>query len=136
MAIKSKKVKIGARERTKYRIRKKISGSQERPRISVFRSSRHTYVQAILDCSGKTIVSVSTDEKEVMDRVASLSGEGFNNDSKSTKSVRAARAVGLVLADRLKAQSIKTVVFDRNGFLYHGRIQAVADGAREGGLEF
>ncbi|NDC37397.1 MAG: 50S ribosomal protein L18 [Proteobacteria bacterium] len=136
MAIKSKKGKISSRERTKYRIRKRVTGTDDRPRISVFKSSKHTYVQAVLDGSGKTLVAVSTDEKAVQERASGMSAEGYPNDSKSTKGMLAAKAVGLVLAERLKAKSVSKVVFDRNGYVYHGRIRTVADGAREGGLQF
>lgn len=136
MAIKSKKGKVSSRERTKYRIRKRVTGADDRPRLSVFKSSKHTYVQAVTDISGKTIVSVSTGEKAVMEKVAALTAEGFPNDSKSSKGMLAAKAVGLVLAERLKEKSFSKVVFDRNGYIYHGRIRAVAEGAREGGLEF
>lgn len=136
MAIKSKKGRVSSRERTKYRIRKKVSGVEGRPRVSVFKSSRHTYVQAVLDSSGVTVAAVSTDEKAVLERAAGLSAEGYPNDSKSSKSMLAAKAVGLILAERLKEKAISKVVFDRNGYVYHGRIQAVADGAREGGLQF
>ena len=136
MAIKSKKGRVSSRERTKYRIRKRVSGADDRPRLSVFKSSKHTYVQAVTDLSGKTIASVSTGEKAVMEKVAALTAEGFPNDSKSSKGMLAAKAVGLVLAERLKAKSLSKVVFDRNGYVYHGRVRAVAEGAREGGLEF
>ncbi len=136
MAIKSKKGRVSSRERTKYRIRKRLSGADDRPRLSVFKSSKHTYVQAVTDLSGKTIASVSTGEKAVMEKVAALTAEGFPNDSKSSKGMLAAKAVGLVLAERLKAKSLSKVVFDRNGYVYHGRVRAVAEGAREGGLEF
>lgn len=136
MAIKSKKGKISSRQRTKYRIRKRVSGSEERPRVSVFKSSKHTYVQAVLDTTGKTVVAVSTDEKAVLERASALKVEGYPNESKSSKGMLAAKAVGLVLAERLKEKAITSVVFDRNGYVYHGRIQAVADGAREGGLKF
>ena len=136
MAIKSKKGKVSARERTKYRIRKRCVGVENRPRVTVFKSSKHTYVQAVLDTNGTTIASVSTSEKEVMERIGSLKAEGFPNDKKSSKGMLAAKAVGVVLAERLKKQSITKVVFDRNGYVYHGRVHALADGAREGGLEF
>lgn len=146
MAIKSKKVKLDARTKSKFRIRKKAVGTPERPRITVFKSSKHTYAQAISDLTGKTVASASTLEKDVMGEVAKIAGtsgkeskEGTataRNDLKSTKSVNAARAVGIVLARRMLEQKVSGVVFDRNGFIYSGRIQAVADGAREGGLQF
>ena len=136
MAIESKRVKYTTRQRTKYRIRKRIFGTDERPRLTVFKSARHTYAQVILDITGKTIVSASTVDKDVTAKLATIDGEGFPNDSKSAKGIRAAKAVGLVLAERLKSKSIDKVVFDRNGFIFHGRIKALADGAREGGLNF
>lgn len=135
MATQSKKVASTSRERRKLRIRKKLSGTVERPRLSIFRSSKHTYAQVIADDSRATIASASTLEKEVQAEVAKLSKEA--KDSKaSTKSVLAARAVGIVLAGRSKEKKVSKVVFDRNGFLYTGRIKALADGARDGGLEF
>jgi large subunit ribosomal protein L18 len=135
MATQSKKVASTSRERKKLRIRKKLSGTVERPRLSIFRSSKHTYAQVIADDSRATIASASTLDKEVQAEVAKLSKEA--KDSKaSTKSVLAARAVGIVLAGRSKEKKVSKVVFDRNGFLYTGRIKALADGARDGGLEF
>ena len=135
MATQSKKVASTSRERKKLRIRKKLSGTVERPRLSIFRSSKHTYAQVIADDSRATIASASTLDKEVQAEVAKLSKEA--KDSKaSTKSVLAARAVGIVLAGRSKEKKVSKVVFDRNGFLYTGRIKALADGAREGGLQF
>lgn len=137
MAIQGKKgQKVTGRVRNKIKIRKKLSGTDERPRVSVFKSSLHTYAQVISDVTAKTIVSASTLEKEVMDELGKLNTEGSDRNAKSTKSVLAARAVGVVLARRSKEQKIERVVFDRNGFVFHGRIKAVADGAREGGLDF
>ena len=137
MAIQGKKgQKVTGRVRNKIKIRKKISGSDERPRVSVFKSSLHTYAQIISDATAKTMVSASTLEQEVIDEIAKLNTEGSDRTAKSTKSVLAARAVGIVLARRSKVQKIERVVFDRNGFVFHGRIKAVADGAREGGLDF
>jgi large subunit ribosomal protein L18 len=137
MAIQGKKgQKVTGRVRNKIKIRKKISGSDERPRVSVFKSSLHTYAQVISDATAKTMVSASTLEQEVIDEIAKLNTEGTDRTAKSTKSVLAARAVGVVLARRSKVQKIERVVFDRNGFVFHGRIKAVADGAREGGLDF
>jgi large subunit ribosomal protein L18 len=136
MAIKSKKVKKSSRQKTKFKIRKTLMGSNERPRISVFRSSKHTYAQIISDIDGKTLVSASTLEKEVLDQIASLAAKAEGKKAQSAKSVIAASAVGVVLANRCKDKNIVKVVFDRNGFVYKGRVQAVADGARSGGLEF
>ena len=137
MAIQGKKgQKVTGRVRNKIKIRKKLSGTDARPRVSVFKSSLHTYAQVISDVTAKTIVSASTLEKEVIDELGKLNTEGSDRSAKSTKSVLAARAVGVVLARRSKEQNIERVVFDRNGFVFHGRIKAVADGAREGGLDF
>jgi large subunit ribosomal protein L18 len=135
MATQSKKVTSGARERTKLRIRKKVQGTSDRPRLSIFRSSKHTYAQVISDEGHRTIASASTLDKEVQSQIAVLAKE-VKDAKESTKSVVAARAVGLVLAQRSKAAKVQSVVFDRNGFLYTGRVKALADGAREGGLEF
>lgn len=137
MAIKAKKVKRSSRDRTKLRIRKKISGTAERPRISIFRSAKHTYAQVIADESGATLVSASTLEKEVIDQIAAVVAESESaGKAQSTKSVAAAAAVGRVLAQRCKDKNINKVVFDRNGFVYKGRVKALADGARKAGLEF
>ncbi len=136
MAIKSKKEKTSSRDRVKHRIRKRMTGSEARPRLTVFKSVQHTYAQLVDDISGVTLLSASTLEKEVADRIGSIKVEDAPSKAKSKKSVAAARAVGIVLAERCKGKNITAVVFDRNGFVYHGRIQAVADGAREGGLQF
>ncbi len=113
-----------ARLRRQHRVRRRVRGTPERPRLSVFRSQKHIYVQVVTDDAGKTLVAVSTLTPE-------LRGE-----LKKTTDVQAAKEVGLLAARRCKEQGISRVVFDRNGFLYHGRVRAVADGAREGGLEF
>ncbi len=113
--------KLSRRDRIKKGIRKNLSGSTERPRLSVFRSNKGIYAQVIDDLSGKTIVSAS-----------SLSKEFSANGSKSNQSV----AVGKLVAEKAIAAGIKEVVFDRNGYLYHGRIKSLAEGAREGGLIF
>ncbi len=145
MAVKGKKGKISVRERTKYRIRKKVTGRDDRPRLTVFRSSKHTYAQVVSDQSGKTLASASTFEKDVLAEVSVIEkglttgkkGEDSQKSaslSKSTKGVIAAMAVGSVLAKRCLAKDIKQVVFDRNGYIYHGRVKGVADGARKGGL--
>jgi large subunit ribosomal protein L18 len=135
MATQGKKLAKTAREKRKMRIRQTISGTAEKPRLSIFRSSKHTYAQVIADDGNKTIASASTLEKEVQDAIAKLAKESKDTKS-SSKSVCAARAVGLVLAERVKAAKVASVVFDRNGFLYAGRVKALADGAREGGLNF
>jgi large subunit ribosomal protein L18 len=113
-----------ARLRRKARVREKITGTDARPRVCVFRSNKHIYAQLISDDQGKTLVTVSTLSKE-------LAGAANKN-----KGVDAAKQVGLALAKVCKQKNITKVVFDRNGFLYHGRVKAIADGAREGGLEF
>ncbi len=108
------------RDRRHRRVRKKVTGTAERPRLAVFRSSRHIYVQAIDDLTGRTLVSASTME-------ADLRGG-------TTATVETAKQVGKLVGERARAAGITTVVFDRGGFKYHGRVAAVADGAREAGL--
>lgn len=117
-------IKVQARLKRKKRIRKKLSGTQARPRLSVFRSAKHIYAQIIDDTSGNTIVSASSTEKAVA---------GQPGGEKKTVT---ASLVGKVIAARAIEKGYKKVVFDRNGFLYHGRIKAVSDGAREAGLDF
>lgn len=119
----SNKSRAEARQSRKVRIRKKISGTSERPRLVVFRSNLHIYAQIIDDESGKTLVSAST-----------LTLKKNNTEAKPNK--EGAGVVGKELARLAKEQNIARVVFDRNGYIYHGKIKAVADGAREGGLEF
>ena len=135
MATQGKKLAKTAREKRKLRIRQKVSGTTDKPRLSIFRSSKHTYAQLIADESHKTIASASTLDKEVQAAIEKLVKEEKSEKS-STKSVIAARAVGLVLAERSKAAKVGSIVFDRNGFLFTGRVKALADGAREGGLQF
>jgi len=113
-----------ARLRRKVRVRKKVQGTDERPRICVFRSNKHVYAQVISDNQGVTLASVSTLSKDLL------------GTATSNKGVSAAKQVGIALAKVCKEKNITRVVFDRNGFLYHGQVKAVADGAREGGLEF
>jgi large subunit ribosomal protein L18 len=113
-----------ARLKRHLRIRKKISGTAERPRLSVFRSSKHIYAQLIDDEKGITLAFASTLDKE-------LRGKITNGGT-----VEAARQVGELIAKRAKEKGVAKVVFDRGGYLYHGRVQALADAAREGGLEF
>ena len=134
MAIKSKRVKIKGRDRTKLRIRKRISGTDSRPRVSVFKSSKHIYAQAISDESGKTIACASTKESGLDKKIGSVKADGVPNDSNSSKSIRAALVVGQLLAERVKEKGIEKVVFDRNGYVFHGRVRAVADGLRETGV--
>ncbi len=116
--------KARTRQRRKYSQRKRISGTPERPRLSVFRSNAHIYAQAIDDVNQVTLASAS-------DLDASLKG---GTDGKDKSAV--AKMVGEIVAKKLQEKQVKSVVFDRNGFIYHGRVKAVAEGAREGGLEF
>lgn len=113
-----------ARQKRQSRVRKKIRGTSERPRLNVFKSSRHIYAQLIDDTAGVTLVSAST---LIEDVASGLSHCG---------NLEAARKVGEAVAKRALDKDIKSVVFDRNGFLYHGRIKALADAARENGLSF
>ena len=113
-----------SRERRHLRVRRKVSGTPERPRLSVFRSLRHTYAQLIEDESARTLAAASTLEPEA----------GVAPPQRAT--VVGARVVGRLLAERARAVGVQRVVFDRGGYLYHGRVQALAEGAREGGLEF
>ena len=110
--------KIERRIKIKVRIRKKIVGTAERPRLSVFRSNKQIYAQVINDKAGVTL--------------AAASSLGFEKMNKTEQ----AKKVGLLLAEKAKAAGVESVVFDRNGYLYHGRVQSLADGAREGGLNF
>lgn len=135
MAIKKKKIVLTARERKRLRIRRKISGTDVKPRVSVFRSTKHIYAQVIVDGTSETLVTASTCEKDITSRVKVAEGIA-TNQSTSKKSISAAYTVGTLIAERLKAKGISKVVFDRNGYLYHGRIKAVAEGARAAGLEF
>ena len=121
------KTKEDRRQRIKFRLRKRTSGSSERPRLTVFRSVTHMYVQVVDDSNGKTIASASTVE-------ASLKGS-MKKDVKGGN-IAGAKMIGKTIAERLIEKGVKQVVFDRNGFLYHGRVKAVADAAREAGLEF
>ena len=110
--------KIERRIKIKFRIRKKAVGTAERPRLSVFRSNKQIYAQVINDKAGVTL--------------AAASSLGFEKMNKTEQ----AKKVGLLLAEKAKAAGVESVVFDRNGYLYHGRVQSLADGAREGGLNF
>ena len=121
------KTKEDRRDRIKFRIRKRVRGHEGRPRLTVFRSIAHIYVQVVDDMTGRTIMSASTVEPKMKAGLPAKASGG---------NVAGAKLVGKTIAERLAEKGIKRVVFDRNGFLYHGRIKAVADGAREGGLEF
>lgn len=112
------------RETVHRRIRRKLAGTGERPRLAVFRSVAHIYAQVIDDTEGKTLVSASSVDKAGKDT------------AKSGGNVSAAKAIGKLVAERAKEKGIKKVVFDRGGYQYHGRIKALADAAREAGLEF
>lgn len=119
------KSQLNARKRRHLRVRAKVRGTASRPRLNVFRSSAHIYAQVIDDTQGRTLASASSLEEEVMSRLT-------DGETKTDK----AKVVGLVVGERAKAAGIDTVVFDRGGFKYHGRVKAVADGARESGLTF
>lgn len=110
--------KVERRIKIKFRIRKSVNGTAERPRLSVFRSNKQIYAQVINDKAGVTL--------------AAASSLGFEKMNKTEQ----AKKVGLLLAEKAKAAGVESVVFDRNGYLYHGRVQSLADGAREGGLNF
>jgi large subunit ribosomal protein L18 len=112
------------RAKRKKRVRKKVDGSPERPRLSVFRSSKHIYAQVIDDSRGQTLATASTLSKDVR------GGVGEKNKSD------AAKLVGQAIAKACKDKGVDKVVFDRNGYVYHGRIKSLADAAREGGLDF
>jgi large subunit ribosomal protein L18 len=117
-------MQIVGRERRKLRIRRRISGTPEQPRLTVFRSAKHIYAQVVDDVSGTTLAHAST-----------LSADVRGDLAEATKS-DAAKKVGAAIAKLLLAKGVSRVVFDRNGYLYHGRVQALADAAREAGLKF
>jgi large subunit ribosomal protein L18 len=121
------KTKRDRRHRISLRLRKRIAGTPERPRLAVFRSVSHIYAQVIDDAAGTTLVSASTTEPALKAKLT----EGAKGGN-----LAGAKAIGVAVAERLKAKGITRVVFDRGGFLYHGRVKAVADAARESGLEF
>jgi len=123
--MKNKWIKIEGREKRRKIIRKKISGTPERPRLSVYRSINNLYVQVIDDDAGKTLVSLSTGSPDLREKL-----------KKSAGTVKGASALGAAVAESCKTKGITKVVFDRSGYLYHGRVKAVADAARKGGLEF
>jgi large subunit ribosomal protein L18 len=115
-----KRTKKQSRQRIHLRIRNKVSGSAQRPRLSVFRSNKSIYCQVIDDLKGHTIAAAGSYEDAV----------------KSLRGVEQATAIGKIIAEKLASQNITAVVFDRGGYLYHGRVKALAEGAREGGLQF
>ncbi|PLW94259.1 MAG: 50S ribosomal protein L18 [Marinilabiliales bacterium] len=120
MAIRNKKEY--SRKRIKMRIRKVVNGNAERPRMTVFRSNKEIYVQLIDDANGKTLLSASSREKEIADQ--------------KVQKLEKAKLVGKLIAEKAKEAGIVNVVFDRNGYKYHGRVKSLADAAREGGLKF
>ena len=122
-----KEEKKEIRNRVHKRIRRKLAGTQERPRLAVFRSVAHIYAQVIDDMSGTTLVSAASTEPSLKTLFEKTTRGG---------NIAGAKALGKTIAERLQEKGIKRVVFDRGGFLYHGRIRAVADAAREAGLEF
>ncbi len=111
--------------RIRDKVRTKVLGTPDRPRLSVYRSLSHIYAQIIDDTTGKTLVSVSTLSKDVRDQLSGVKGR-----------IEAGKLIGKLAAQKALEKNIKQVVFDRGGFLYHGRVKALADGAREGGLKF
>jgi large subunit ribosomal protein L18 len=118
--------KIGKNEKRGHvhtRIRKKLQGTAERPRLNVYRSMNHIYAQVIDDLNGKTLVSAST-------------AEGQKENHRTGGNVASAKEIGKAIAERAKAKGVTKVVFDRGGYLYHGRVKALADAAREAGLQF
>ena len=121
------KTREDRRDRIRHRIRKRVRGTGERPRLTVFRSVSHMYVQVVDDMSGQTIAAASTVEPAVKGGLVTAARGG---------NIEGAKAIGRTIAERLIEKGVKRVVFDRNGFLYHGRVKAVADAAREAGLEF
>lgn len=120
----NKKSRSLARERRHVRVRKQLSGTPSRPRLNVFKSLTGIYAQIIDDAQGSTLISASTVDKELREQV------------KGMKKTEQAKAIGKAIAERAKSKGISSVVFDRGGFRYVGRIKALADGAREGGLQF
>ncbi|WP_026496972.1 MULTISPECIES: 50S ribosomal protein L18 [unclassified Butyrivibrio] len=120
----SKESRQKSREKKHLRIRNRFSGTAERPRLAVFRSNNHMYAQVIDDVAGKTLVSASTLEKDIKSAL------------KATDNVDAAAYIGDVVAKRAMEKGIKAVVFDRGGYIYHGKVAALADAARKAGLEF
>ena len=113
------------RDRIKAKIRRSVNGTQERPRLIVFRSLNHIYAQLIDDAKYKTLLSVSTTDKDVSEKLKNIKGK-----------TETSKLVGKIIAEKALSKNYSKVVFDRNGYLYHGRVKALADGAREGGLIF
>ncbi|MBE2256378.1 MAG: 50S ribosomal protein L18 [Ignavibacteria bacterium] len=113
------------RERIRYKIRKKVSGTSVKPRLVVYRSAKHIYAQLVDDLSSKTLYGTGSNSKSMQEKLASVKGN-----------VEISKYIGKLIAEKAKDLNISEVVFDRNGYLYHGRVKALADGAREGGLKF
>jgi large subunit ribosomal protein L18 len=148
----TKKSKNQKRDHIHDRIRKKMQGTAERPRLNVYRSLNHIYVQVIDDLHGQTLVSASSAEgmkaegkkpeskkaegEQAEGQKADGQKDGQKKEKRTGGNVAAAKALGKVIAQRAKAKGVKKVVFDRGGYIYHGRVKALADAAREGGLEF
>ena len=151
------KIPKTGRYRRQARVRKKVKGTPARPRLTVFRSARHIYAQVIDDATGCTLLTASTQDKAFADELAAVeqalqkaadeaqaAAKGKKKGKEETEApavetrtkLKKARAVGRLIAKKALAGGLTQVVFDRNGFLYHGRVQALADGAREGGLAF
>jgi len=125
--------KFTPRQRARKRIRKKIVGTNERPRVSIFKSVKYTYAQVISDADQKTIIGLSTSVKDLpLTEVA----DDYKEKSDSTKGVKAANALGISLGKKIKELGIESVVFDRSGYVYHGRVKALADGIRLAGIKF
>jgi large subunit ribosomal protein L18 len=147
--------KIEGRLRRKKRIRKKVAGTPERPRLTVFRSARHIYAQVVDDTTGRTLAAASTLSKDLRSAPEAAAKEGGTEAGekaagpaagdkgrakqaaapKPRKKIEAAKRVGALLAEQCKSRNIRKVIFDRNGYLYHGRVQALAQAAREAGLD-
>ena len=121
------KTKEDRRDRIKHRIRKRVQGTEARPRLTIYRSVAHIYVQVVDDMTGRTIAAASSVEPTVKGTLGKKARGG---------NVAGAQTIGKTIAERLIEKGVKRVVFDRNGFLYHGRVKAVAEAAREAGLEF
>lgn len=122
--MKTKKIKT-RRDKIKFKIRKRIKGTPEKPRLVVFRSLNHIYAQLIDDVNRKTLLSITSIDKNLNEKLST-------EKSKVAKS----KTIGKLLAEKAKSSNIEKIVFDRGGYLYHGRVKAIADGAREGGLKF
>lgn len=110
------------RDRIRFRIRKTVEGTEQRPRLAVFRSNKEIYAQLIDDVNGKTITAASSRDKDI--------------DASKVNKVEAAKLVGKAIAEKAQKAGVETIAFDRGGYLYHGRVKSLAEGAREGGLKF